>query len=287
MYDESVMEEPFLDEGILIEPLFPKKEKEKENTAAVWRKKAASLAKKAIPYGMIAPAMVVFAVFMIYPIAYMIYLSFFKWNMLSEKVWIGFGNFKKLFTDAEFLEVLTTTVKFMAGTVAGTIILALLLALYLKRNTKINRFLQSVVFAPYIVSLVSVAFIFMWMMDSDLGLLNYILSFVGIDPVRWLDDPKVAIYSLVLVNIWKGVGYYTLIFVSALQSIPPYLYEAAMLDRTGRMKTFFKITLPMISPTLFFVTLTGIISGFKVFETISIMTGGGNKTNTLVFNIYE
>ncbi|QHQ63851.1 ABC transporter permease subunit [Anaerocolumna sedimenticola] len=243
--------------------------------------------KKSLPYVMIAPSMIIFAVFMIYPIIYMVYLSFYKWNLLSAKEFIGIKNYISMFQNPEFFQVLSTTVKFMAGTVSGSIILALLLALYLKSNTKINRILQSIIFTPYIVSLVSIAFIFMWMMDGDLGLFNYILGLLHLPEVRWLEDPKVAIYSLVLVNIWKGAGYYTIIFISALQSIPTYLYEAAKLDKTSKIKTFFRITLPMISPTLFFVTLTGIISGLKVFETINIMTGGANSTNTLVYNIYE
>ncbi len=263
---------------------------EKSNTQSIktlLSEKMRVAGKKALPYGLVAPSMILFGVFMIYPILYMIYLSFFKWNMLSDKVFISFKNYVTMFTNPEFVQVLLTTVKFMVGTVSVSIIIALLLALYLQSNTKINRFLQGVIFTPYIVSLVSIAFIFMWMMDSDLGLFNYILDLLHLPKVRWLEDPKVAIYSLVLVNIWKGVGYYTIIFISALQSIPTYLYEAAKLDKTSKIKTFFRITLPMISPTLFFVTLTGIISGLKVFETINIMTGGGNSTNTLVYNIYE
>ncbi|WP_323985016.1 carbohydrate ABC transporter permease [Fusibacter ferrireducens] len=245
------------------------------------------IGKVVFPYGLIAPSMMIFLIFMIYPILYMIYLSFQKWNMLSDKVFIGVQNYDKLFVDPDFYQVMITTVKFMVGTVSVSVVLALLLALYLNQNTAINRFLQGVIFAPYIVSLVSIAFIFMWMMDSDLGLLNYILNLLHLPTVRWLEDPKVAIYALVLVNIWKGVGYYTIIFISAFQSIPPYLYEAAKLDKSNRYRTFFKITLPMISPTLFFITLTGIIGGLKVFETINIMTMGSNNTNTLVYSLYQ
>ena len=245
--------------------------------------------RKAIPYVMIAPAMIISAVFMIYPIIYMVYLSFFKWNMIGDMKYIGLENYLSLLADSDFIKVLLNTCQFTVGTVAGFIIFGLLLALYLNKNTKINRFLQSVVFTPYVVSLVSIAFIWMWIMDDNLGLLNYVLNFFGIDSVKWLSDPKIAMWSLVLVNIWKGTGYYALIFLSALQSIPSYLYEAAELDRAGRITTFFKITLPMLSPTMFFLVLTGTIASFKVFETINIMTlgGPGNATNTLVYYIYE
>ena len=172
---------------------------------------------------------------------------------------------------------------------AGSIILGLVLAVYLKKDTKINRFIQGIMFTPYVLPMISIAFVWMWIMDTDLGLLNYALGFFGIDKVMWLNDPKVAMYSLIIVNIWKGAGYYTLIFLSALQSIPSYLYEAAELDHASSRTVFFKITLPMLSPTLFFLTLTAIISSFKVFETVNVMTDGGpqNSTMTLVYYIYQ
>lgn len=249
----------------------------------------AGMGSKTLPYLMIAPAMIICTVFMIYPIIYMVYLSFFKWNMIGDMKYIGLENYIALFTDSEFIEVLLNTCQFTVWTVAGFIVFGLLLALYLNKNTKINRMMQSVVFIPYIVPLVSIAFIWMWIMDSEVGLLNYILNLFGIDSVKWLSDPKVAMYSLVIVNIWKGTGYYALIFLSALQSIPSYLYEAAELDKANKVTVFFKITLPMLSPTLFFLVLTATIASFKVFETINIMTQGGpvNSTNTLVYYIYE
>ncbi len=247
------------------------------------------LGSKALPYMMIAPAMIICAVFMIYPIIYMVYLSFFKWNMIGDMKFIGIENYISAFTDSEFIQVLFNTCQFTLWTVAGFIVFGLLLALYLNKNTRINRIMQSVVFIPYIVPLVSIAFIWMWIMDSEVGLLNYILNLLGIDSVKWLSDPKVAMYSLVIVNIWKGTGYYALIFLSALQGIPAYLYEAAELDKANKWTVFFRITLPMLSPTLFFLVLTGTIASFKVFETINIMTQGGplNSTNTLVYYIYE
>ena len=144
-------------------------------------------------------------------------------------------------------------------------------------------------FMPNIVSLVSVSFIWMWMMDEDRGLFNFVLGLLHISPVNWLGDPKVAMTSLVIVNIWKSLGYYVLIFVAALQGIPNYLYEAAAMDKAGKLSTFLHITLPMLSPTLFFLTLTGIIGSFKTFECVSLMTGGGpaDSTNTLVYELYQ
>ena len=241
------------------------------------------------PYLMIAPSIAIFGCFLLYPIAYMVYLSFFKWNLLGPKKYIGLDNYRSLFANPEFYQVLGSSLHYMFLSVTCSIVLGLLLALFLRKDTPVNRFLQGTVFAPYIVPLVSVSFIWMWLMDTDFGFLNYLLSLLGMQPVGWLDDPKVALNSLVLVAVWKGLGYNTLIFVSALQAIPGYLYEAARLDKTPPSRRFFRITLPMLSPTLFFITLMNIISSFKVFDTINIMTKGGpvNATNTLVYYIYQ
>ena len=241
------------------------------------------------PYLMVAPAMAVFGVFILYPIFYMIYLSFFDWNLIGEMKYIGLENYTDMLSDKDFWQVLGNSVYYMVMVVIFQMILSLLLAAYLNRNTRVNRILQSIAFTPYITSMVSVAFIWMWLMDSDYGLLNYLLSLIGLGPVGWLSDPKVAMNSLVLVSVWKGLGYNTIIIISAMQSVPGYLYEAAALDKTPRWKAFWKITLPMISPTLFFLALMNIIAALKVFETVNIMTQGGpmNSTNTLVYSIYQ
>ena len=241
------------------------------------------------PYLMVAPAMAVFGVFILYPIFYMIYLSFFDWNLIGDMKYIGLENYTDMLGDKDFWQVLGNSVYYMVMVVIFEMVLSLLLAAYLNRNTRTNRILQSIAFTPYITSMVSVAFIWMWLMDSDYGLLNYLLSLVGIGPVGWLSDPKVAMNSLVLVSVWKGLGYNTIIIISAMQSVPGYLYEAAALDKTPKWKSFWKITLPMISPTLFFLALMNIIAALKVFETVNIMTQGGpmNSTNTLVYNIYQ
>ena len=238
---------------------------------------------------MILPAMVIFSVFVIYPVFYMLYVSFFDWNMVADMEFIGIENYLDMFTDKDFWKVLGNTFRFMLMMVPTAIILSLAIALYLKKNTRINRILQNVMFMPNIVSLVSISFIWMWMMDQDRGLFNFVLSLFHVDPVNWLGDPKVAMLSLVIVNVWKSLGYYVLIFVAALQGIPGYLYEAAALDRAKPISVFFKITLPMLSPTLFFLILTGIIGSFKTFECVSLMTAGGpaDSTNTLVYELYQ
>lgn len=246
--------------------------------------------KKIRPYGMVAPALIIFLIFSIYPIGYMIYLSFHNWDLINPvKQFVGMNNFKDLINDALFLQVIRNSIVYMIVTVLGSIILGTLLAVFLNKDTRISRILQSVTFAPYVISMVSVAFIWQWIMDADYGLLNYFLNFFGISNIDWLNNTSIAIFSLAVISIWKSLGYNALIILAALKSVPKYIYEAAQIDDTKPMKVFFKITLPMISPSLFFLTIMNIISSFKVFETISLITAGGpmNSTNTLVYYIYE
>lgn len=250
---------------------------------------ASTLLRKITPYAMVRPALSIFMVFMIFSAIYMLYISFFDWNMIKDMKFVGLDNYIKMFTDPDFLLVMSNTFQYMFMMVPMSMILSLAIAMYLKKNTFINRLLQNVMFLPTIVSLVSISFVWIWIMDSDKGLLNYLLSFFGVEAINWLGDPKFAMFSVVLVNVWKSLGYYVLIFVAALQGIPSYLYEAAALDKAKPMTVFFKITLPMLSPTLFFLTLTSTIGSFKTFESISLMTNGGpmESTNTLVFELYR
>jgi sn-glycerol 3-phosphate transport system permease protein len=202
---------------------------------------------------------------------------------------VGLGNFLELFSNRDFYAVMGNTFKFVFYSVSISMILALLIAVYLKAKTKINAGLQGFVFTPYIVSIVSVAFIWSWLMNSEYGLLNFMLGKIGASGVRWLENANVAMYSMILVAVWKGVGYNVIILISAMHAIPNQLYEAAALDNTKPLKMFFRITLPMISPTLFFLTLMNIIASFKVFDQVYLMTRGGpiNATNTIVFDIYQ
>lgn len=245
---------------------------------------------KFTPYIMILPAMLVFFLFFIIPIVYMIYLSFHDWNFISPDMnFIGGRNFVNLYGDQRFQQVISNTVAYTVGTVFLTILIALLIALWLNKNGVLHSFAQSSIFSPHIISLVSVSMLWMWLMDDDYGFINQALNTFGISSVGWLTDSKIVIISLIIVSVWKSVGYYTLIFIAGLQSIPKDIYEAAELDNTNRFRKFFKITLPMLSPTIFFVGITSVISSFKVFETINIMTQGGpaNASNTLVYYIYE
>jgi sn-glycerol 3-phosphate transport system permease protein len=245
---------------------------------------------KVKPYLFVAPAVVILAVFWIYPIFNMGYLSLFKWDLISPKMtFVGLDNFVSLFADEQFWQTFANTLIYTVFVVGIGVGLGLFVAVYLKERTRTNAFIQAVIFSPYVVSLASVALLWMWIMNKDYGLLNSILAAFGVDAVDWLGDSHVALISLILISVWKSVGYDALILVSAIQGIPEHLYEAARLDRAGSWATFTKITLPMISPTLFFLVVVDVIASLKVFETIQIMTQGGpqNSTNTLVYSLYQ
>lgn len=245
---------------------------------------------KAYPYLLITPAMLALFAFVVYPMGYLVYLSLTNWNIINPvKKFIGLTNYATLFGREEFYTVAWNTFVYTFFVVAVTLVLSLLLALWFNKNTKFNIFGQAAIFTPHIISLVSISMVWMWIMDPEIGLLNYILGWVGIPPLRWLQSSDTAMFSIILVSVWKGLGYYTLVILASLQSIPPSIYEACELDNASKTQVFFKITLPMISPQLFFLLIVMTIASFKVFDTIRIMTGGGpnNATNMLVYYIYE
>ena len=246
---------------------------------------------KARPYIMIAPAMIGILVFTVYPIFRLIQLSMQNTNMLnpSQSKFVGLDNYKKVLSRPDFQKSLMNTLVYTVAVVLLITILALLLAVWLnEKNTRLNRIVQAAVFCPHVVSIVSIALIWLWMMEPNFGLFNYVLKQLGLPASKWLSGSSTAMPSVILVSVWKAVGYDTLLLMAALQSVPSSLYEAAKIDHANKLVMFFKITLPMISPQLFFTLIIRTISSFKVFDTVRILTQGGpnNATTTLVYSIY-
>jgi sn-glycerol 3-phosphate transport system permease protein len=242
------------------------------------------------PYAMVAPAITVFLLFFIYPILYMIYLSMYDWNFISPtKNFVGLQNFADLLQEKDFIQVITNSTVYTILTVTFIIVLSLLLALWLNKTGTFHSFVQGAIFSPHIVSWVSIAMIWSWIMDPQYGLLNGFIGLFGFAKLAWLSSTSTSLISLVIVAVWKALGYNTLVFIAGLQSIPKDIYEAASLDQSKPWTTFYKLILPMLSPTIFFLVIINMIGSFQVFETIAIMTQGGpvNSTNTLVYYIYE
>ncbi|MBH0173659.1 MAG: carbohydrate ABC transporter permease [Bacillota bacterium] len=242
------------------------------------------------PYVMIGPAMIGIFLFVIYPMLYLVYLSFFKYNLLNSAMsrYVGFDNYIQIFNRPDFYKSLTNTVIYTGGVVVLTMLISLFFAVWLKKQTRLNYIIQAGIFTPHIISIVSVSLVWLWLMEPNLGFLNFALEKLGLPTSQWLQSSKTALFSIIIVSVWHGIGYYVLILVAALQGISPNIYEAAELDNTSRFRVFRRITLPLISPQMFFILIIMTIGSFKVFDTVRIMTGGGpnNATNTLVYYIY-
>ncbi|NHN29056.1 carbohydrate ABC transporter permease [Paenibacillus agricola] len=241
-------------------------------------------------YLMITPAMAGIFIFVMYPIVYLTYLSFFKYNLMNKakSKFIGFDNFTQIFTRGDFYKALGNTMVYTVGVVVLTLAISLLIAMWLSKRTRFNAIVQAGLFTPHIVSIVSVSLIWLWLMEPNQGLLNFLLKTLGLPTSQWLQSSNTALLSVIIVSVWQGIGYYTLIIVAALQSIPPTIYEAAALDNASKFRVFTKITLPLISPQLFFILIIMTIGSFKVFDTVQVMTGGGpnDATKTIVYYIY-
>lgn len=242
------------------------------------------------PYLMVGPAMLLMLVFIFYPLLDLVYLSFFNYNLISEKTFAGLRNYEVLFfVKTDFIEALENTAVYTGTVLVFSLLLAILFALWLERDSWFNRFLQKSMFTPYLISMISCAYIWSWMYDSDAGILNAMLALFHLPLSRWLTDAKMAIFCVAAVSVWKSLGYYLIIVLASIKSIPTEILEAAALDNTPPMRKFFRITLPMISPQLFFLLITITISSFKVFDVVRVMTNGGpgNATDVLVTYIYR
>ena len=243
------------------------------------------------PYVMVAPAMCFLLIFTLYPMINLIYLSFFSFKLARPdlKAWVGLLNYNfLLFVKEDFVIALKNTAVYTVTVVFFLILFAVLFAIWLEKDTKLNSFAQRAIFTPHLVAMISCGMIWSWIMDEK-GLFNAVLSFFQLPGLRWLNSSATAMISIVIVSVWKSLGYYTLIIISALKSIPTEIFEAAELDNTNGFRKFFKITIPMLSPQLFFLLIVITINSFKVFDTVRTMTGGGpgNSTNVISYYIYH
>jgi multiple sugar transport system permease protein len=209
--------------------------------------------------------------------------------MAGDMKWVGLANYKTLFQDDIFRKVLWNTLYYSVVSVPLGIMMSLLLAVFLNQKLKFMRFYRAAFFMPVISSFVAVAVIWQWIYNPDFGLLNYFLSWFGIDGPSWLTSSVWAMPAIILTSVWKNLGYNMLIFLAGLQGISESYYEAADIDGAKWYTKFWHITVPLLSPTTFFVTVTSIIGSFQVFDAVYLMTQGGpaRATSVLVHYIYQ
>lgn len=251
------------------------------------KKKKIQIGRLVLPYAMVAPIMIILIVFTFYPIVNMVYLSFFE-NGLKGNVYVGLANYQRLFMGEGFLNAFKNTLIYMGFTTIFLIFLGLLLALSLQKDSKINALAQRVMFLPHICAMLAISLIWQWLMDEE-GLLNMLFEFFKLPALSWLNSSVTSLLSIMIVVIWKGLGYHALILLSSVKSIPPELLEAAELDDAGKWRTFWKITFPLLTPQLFFLLITLTMNSFKVFDVVRLMTGGGpgSSSDVLVYYIYR
>src|SRR5215203_764758 len=239
----------------------------------------------------VGPNLLLFGIFTYYPMVYSGYLSLVKWDLLSPtKEWVGLENYQDLFTDDTFQQVLRNTFVFTAGAVGGSLVLGLLIALLLNQPLRGRDSARAIVFAPTLLSGAAIGIVWVYIFDPRYGLMNQVLEWVHLPtPDRWLRDPKMAMVAVIIVYIWKNLGFAAVIFLAGLQGIPKDLYEAAKIDGAGVFNRFWTVTVPMLSPISFFLLVTSILNTFQSFDIIQVMTAGGpvDGTNTLVYYIYE
>lgn len=242
-------------------------------------------------YLMVLPTLAGVIVFSIWPLFQSFYLSFTQWGAFGSYSWGGTVNFQRMMNDTNLLMALRNTVVFTVASVPIGIALSIVVAVLLNSNIRGVSAYRTLYFLPVVTMPAAVAIVWRWLYNADFGLINHILKSLGIAGPRWLTDPKLAMLSLVVVSIWSSIGYNMVIFLSGLQGISSTYYEAAEIDGANSLTKFFKITLPMLSPTIFFVTVTSLISAFQVFELIFMMIGPNSpvirQTQTVVFLFYR
>lgn len=238
----------------------------------------------------IMPALIPMAVFWIGPVLYSVGMSFTDWDMISDHFnFVGFYNYISLIGQHDFTEVLWNTLAFALGTVVPSIVLGLLAALALNLAKRSSGFYRAVIFAPYITPMVAVSIVWSWIFEPRVGILNYLLGFLGIHGIEWTQSMDTAMLSVIIVTVWKQIGWTMLFYLGALQKVSANLLEAAAIDGADSVRRFFSITLPMISPTTFFLLIITTINSLQAYDQIQVLTQGGpaGSTRTLLYYFYQ
>ncbi len=245
--------------------------------------------KKLVPYFLVSPYIIYFLLFVAFPVAFSILLTFNKWNIISPMHYSGLTNYVHLIHDEFFIKSIGNTLIFLVINIPLQIIIALFLAEVLNQKIKFRGFFRAAFFLPVIVSGVVVTILWQQLYGFDTGLLNRILTAIGLGRIGWLVDPSWAMPSIAIMATWKNVGLYIILFLVGLQTVPKNYYEAADLEGANHWQKFKNITLPMINPTIFMVVVLSTIGGFSLFIEPYIMTGGGplNSTLSAVLYIYK
>jgi ABC-type sugar transport system permease subunit len=249
----------------------------------------------ATSYLFVLPSIIFIGVFVIIPIVGAFYYSFNNYDLLTAPEWSGFKNYQLIGKEPRFLPAIRNTVFFAFGTVPAGVITSLLLAVLVNRAIRGIYFFRAMFYMPVVSSFVSVSLIFLWMYEPQFGLANEVLRAVDLPASKWLRGPETAMLAIVLMSIWKNMGLNMVIYLAGLQGIPPHLYEAAEIDGAGRFSQMFRITVPLLAPTTYFVVIVYFIGALQMFVQVFIMAcqdaqgncgGPLDSTITIVLLIY-
>lgn len=251
-------------------------------------RKVSKLERQNVGYLLILPSYLIYAIFTLVPMVWTLGMSFTNYNLKTSS-FVGLQNYLRMFTDKLFLKSLWHTVYYSLLTIPLSMVIGLLLAVFLNRKIFARSIFRAGFYMPNILSLVAVAMAWLYMYETNHGILNRLLRTAGLPPVPWISSPGMAMISVAIMSIWNGMGYNMVVFLSGLQSIPDHLYEAASIDGASGIQQFFKITLPMLAPTTFFIFVMSCIRSFQVFGQVYVLTGGGplNSTTTIAHQIYK
>jgi sn-glycerol 3-phosphate transport system permease protein len=233
------------------------------------------------------PSVLVFGIFTHFGLLYNFYISLMSWRLSgTTSRWVGIENYSRFFSGDAFSLVLRNTLYYSIVSVIGALILCLGLALLLNRPLRGRGFVRTILFAPYVTTLSAAAMLWLWLYEPRFGLVNILLGWCGIPGPDWMRSAQWAMPGLILMSIWRAAGYNMVIYLAGLQSIPEEIVEAAVIDGASPRQVFWRITLPLLSPTTFFLIVTGIIASFKIFTAVAVMTQGGPLDSTQVFTYY-
>jgi len=224
-----------------------------------------------------------------FPVISSLILSFHKWDLLSPARFVGLGNFREIAGSQQFWAALGHTIYFIVGYLPFVVAISLAVAVLLNQKLRGEVFYRAAFFTPVVSAWVAVALLWRWIFNPRFGLLNYALGLAGISGPSWLFDPAWAMPAVIITSIWKDIGFLTVMFLAGLQNIPTVYYEAAAIDGASSWRRFWQITLPLLSPTIFFALVISLINSFQVFDQVWIMTGGGpaGATSVLVERIVK
>ncbi len=251
------------------------------------KKKERKITRNAFTF--LAPSFVHLIVFIFTPIVFAAYLSVHRWDIIvPDQPFIGLDNFKEMLSDPTFWNAFKNTFIYSLNVPLGMII-SLSVALMMHKRLKGVGFLRTLYFLPSVTSFVAIALVWMWIYHPSFGAANFFLNLVGLPPLQWLNSAQTAMISIIIFSVWLGLGYQMVIFLAGLQGIPDELYEAALIDGASGWKRFWRITLPLLKPTTFFILVTSLIGSFQVFTSVYVMTGGGpvRSTDVVVYHIYQ